>query len=352
MFMTKDDLRNADYDLSSWSDAMHWFSSSGTTGSPVLYPWTCADEEHALRTLERVHSADGRAPGCTAFIIAPTGLPSMWAHMDRQLRFLEYATVFPGVDSPHRVINLLQSIKPRLLMSLPLVLTRLGELWQFLVNDRSSHPSMIFVAGDVLSPARRARLSSIWQAEVHNFYGMSEIFGPLAHEADKVGVLSWQTPEVRVEILDPVTHENISEGHVGVGVYTTLWERPARLVRYWTGDFLQLVEWIEPGQPRFIVKGRQGISLPRLRKGYFPVDIDDILLSDPALGNEWTVEMHTNSAVILCESSNSIEVVDPHTLDCLQACFSAPFRLEVVTPGSLDRSLVKLGLLEQGYTQE
>jgi len=351
-FMTKEHLREMNYKIGSNSDVMHWFSSSGTTGLPVVYPWTYQDEECALRSLKRIHPKEKFSRGGSALIIAPTGLPSMWAHMHRQLSFMGYATVFPGIDSPKRLLNLIPHIKPTLLMSLPLALTRLGELWQFSGGDHSVHPETIFVAGDVLSPARRDRLSSIWNAQVHNFYGISEIFGPLAAETEDPSTFAWQAPEVHVEILDPVTMKPVNEGNTGVAIFTTLWERPAQLIRYWSGDLFKLVSWLAPGQPRFIAKGRQQISLPGIKNGTYPVDIDQILLSDSSLGTEWTAELQSDRVTIFCESTNSIEEVCPQTLQLLENSFSIPVHLQIVSPGYLDRSRQKLGLPNLGETTE
>jgi phenylacetate-coenzyme A ligase PaaK-like adenylate-forming protein len=272
----------------------------------------------------------------------------MWLHLDRQLQFLKYATVFPGVDSPKRILNLLLQLRPHLIASLPLALTRLGELWRF-SSERTWHPEVLFTAGDVLSDARRHRLQDLWHCDVRNFYGLSEIFGPLASQTMGENNFDWMCSDVHVDILDSVSKEPVSLGQTGVAVFTTLWERPAKLVRYWSGDFFTLVKWLESGRPRFKIRGREHITLPSLRTDVHPVDVDDILLSDPAIGNEWTVERQNDLININLEPNQPSSAVDPETMCQLQNCFDQPVQLNFVSPGFLDRSRVKIGLVDLGY---
>src|SRR5262245_10135719 len=114
-FTDKEDLRNRRYDLSNRRDILHWFSSSGSTGRPVLYPWSRADEDIATAVLRRIHP-DCDFSGGTALVVAPTGLSGMWYHMNRQLQHLGMATVFPAT-SPESIFGLMEQLEPVLLIS-------------------------------------------------------------------------------------------------------------------------------------------------------------------------------------------------------------------------------------------
>jgi phenylacetate-coenzyme A ligase PaaK-like adenylate-forming protein len=342
-FMTKEDLRSRSYDLSSWPGASRWYSSSGTTAPPVVYPWTTEDEEIARRALQKIHPPSERMTG-TGFVIAPTGLPSMWSHMDRQLRHIGLVTALPGVE-PMGIFGLMELLQPRVLISLPLVLSRLGELRTVLPYRQQCSPELLFTGGDVLSDARRARIEKLWGAKLRNFYGLSEIFGPVASETDDPNVLAWQVEEVFVEIVDPIKKTPVQEGETGVAVITTLWPRPAALVRYWTGDYFRLFRWLAPGRPAFQVRGRERVSLPGLKKGFFPVDVDNVLLADPASGLEWKVEMCGHEVLIIVETSEDVNAFDRMTVERLQEMFNYPIRLVRALPGTLDRSNPKLGVV-------
>ncbi len=346
-FMTKEDLRSKSYDLRSWPGAFRWFSSSGTTALPVVYPWTTEDEEIAQKALRKIHPPSERMKGETGLVIAPTGLPAMWAHMDRQLRHLGLVTALSGVE-PKSIFNLITLLKPRAMISLPLVLSRLGELRAVLPQLQRCSPGILFTGGDVLSDARRSRIEKLWGARVRNFYGLSEVFGPVASETDTPGVLVWQVDEVFVEILDPIQKTPVQEGETGVVVITTLWPRPGALVRYWTGDYFRLIKWLTPGSPVCQVCGRERVSLPGLKKGFFPVDVDNVLLADPVSGLEWTVEMSEHEGLIVVETTQDASAFDRLTLERLQEMFDYPIRLVPAMPGSLDRSNPKLGVVDSG----
>lgn len=343
-FMDKEALRARTYDPAHFPDTLHWFSSSGSTGTPVLYPWTTGDERVADATVKKIHAENKFPSGITAFIIAPTGLPGMWYHMDRQLRGLGLATVFPGVDSPDGILDLIQRLNPRVLISLPLVLSRLGELRAFRAVQGMPVEAQLFSGGDVLSEARRNRIEQIWGASLKNFYGLSEVFGPLASESESRDALVWQAEEVFVEILDPITRQPVGEGETGVAVITTLWNRPASLVRYWTGDCFRLVRWQSAGCPVFQMRGRQDLHWPGLLPGVFPVDIDEALLADPAAGNEWTARCENEAIVLNVETADGIDSLDQRTRSSIDRKFHLPVHLISAKPGSLDRSTPKLGV--------
>ena len=348
-FQTKEDLRSRRYDLSAWPDVLYWFSSSGSTGDPVIYPWTAADQKIADAAVRKVHAGLDPMRGATGFVIAPTGLPGMWYHMDRQLHSLGLATVFPGVGSPERILELTERLQPRLLISLPMVLSRLGELRVLSGSDRAPlSGGMLFAGGDVLAPARRHRIEALWGASLQNFYGLSEVFGPLAGESDGSDALVWQADEVFVEILDPVTRQPVGPGETGVAVLTTLWDRPASLVRYWTGDCFRLLEWLAPGRPRFAMRGREQVRLPGLKADSFPIDVDQVLLSDPAAANEWTLSAKSGELVLTVETAAGLDGFNKETFEKVGALFELPVRWQAAPPGSLDRSVPKLAVSPRG----
>jgi phenylacetate-CoA ligase len=343
-FMDKEALRTRTYDPACFPDTLHWFSSSGSTGTPVLYPWTAGDERVADITIKKIHAENQFPSGITAFIIAPTGLPGMWYHMDRQLRSLGLATVFPGVDSPDGILDLIQRLNPQVLISLPLVLSRLGELRALRVAQGIPVEAHLFSGGDVLSESRRNRIEQSWGAKLENFYGLSEVFGPLANESERRDVLVWQAEEIFVEILDPITRQPVSEGKTGVAVITTLWERPASLVRYWTGDCFRLVRWQSVGCPVFQMRGRQELRWPGLLPDVFPVDIDEILLADPAAGNEWTASCENEVIVLKVETTGGVDRLDQRTRSSIERMFHLPVHLISAKLGAMDRSTPKLGV--------
>lgn len=341
--MNKTDLRKRIYDVSGNSEIIHWFSSSGSTGEPVVYPWTKTDEDIATETIDKVHVEKNSSPGAAALIIAPTGLQGMWYHMNNQLGQLNYATVFPGVDSVERIFDLIEKLQPKLLISLPLVLSRLGEFRVMNNAPRLSNEGILYSGGDVLSQARKKRIEGLWGAKLKNFYGLSEVFGPLAGETEDGSAFEWRADRIFVEIINPLNKRGVQEGETGVAVITTLWERPASLVRYWTGDYFKLIKWLDAGKPLFQMRGREQISLPFLKDGYFPIDIDEILLSNTKVGNEWSAAAFDGTLVIKVETmSPDVEPENDEISARLEEAFENQIKVQFVPPGTLDRKVPKL----------
>lgn len=340
-FQTKEHLRTRRYDPQPADNVLYWFSSSGSTGDPVVYPWTAADQQIADRTVAKAHARLPVMRGATGFVIAPTGLPGMWHHMDRQLHQLGLATVFPGI-APNRIFSLMATLRPRLLISLPLVLSRLGEA-RAMAGGPLFENGVLFAGGDVLSPARKGRIEGLWRAPLRNFYGLSEVFGPLAGESEEGDGLEWHADEVQIEILEARTLRQVEPGETGIAVLTTTWERPASLKRYWTGDCFRLLRWSSPGHPVFEMRGRQQVLLPGLKPEWFPVDVDDALLSDPAAGNEWRIAEQTEELLLSLET-NALDAIDRQTLIRVEAMFDRPIRWQATPHGSLDRSVPKLAV--------
>ena len=340
-FQTKEHLRTRRYEPQPADEVLYWFSSSGSTGDPVVYPWTAADQQIADRTVARAHARLPMMRGATGFVIAPTGLPGMWHHMDRQLRQLGLATVFPGL-SPDRILALMGMLRPRLLISLPLVLSRLGEV-HAMAGGPPFENGFLFTGGDVLSHARRRRIERVWRAPLRNFYGLSEVFGPLAGESEAGDGLEWNADEVQIEILDPRTLRQVQPGETGIAVLTTTWDRPASLDRYWTGDCFRLLRWSSLDRPVFEMRGREQVRLPGSKPEWFPVDVDDALLSDPAAGNEWRIAEQA-AELLLTVETNALDAIDRQAVTRVESMFDRRIRWQAVPHGTLDRSVPKLAV--------
>jgi len=338
-YQRKQNLRDRQYDFAR-PGAIYWFSSSGSTSEPVIYPWTERDQEIADSVVERAHrDLPALRPG-VGVVIAPVGLPGMWHHMTRQLQHLGLAVLLPGVESPEKILDLIEEMRPSAIISLPLVLSRLGELNLRRGGSLLPEGAQVFTGGDVLSEARRAKIAALWGSTVTDFFGISEVFGPLATRDADSAKMRWHANEVHLEIHNE-NGQNIDPGETGVAVISTLWDRPALLERYWTGDCFQLIERSESDAPVFLMRGRSGMN-DGLRPGAFVVDVDEALLSDSSVLTEWNVVGDLdNDPIVQVEAGGPL---NGETIDGLSRIFSARPRIETVVPGTLERKALKLGL--------
>jgi len=110
--------------------------------------------------------------------------------------------------------------------------------------------------GGHVTPARKRLLARLWQADVHDQYSMTEMFGG-ATEAGIGGPWVFD-PHVIPEVVHPDTHEPVTEG-VGVllltGLYPFVQQMP--LVRYFTGDLVEVTAPVDsPAGLQVYYKGR------------------------------------------------------------------------------------------------
>jgi phenylacetate-CoA ligase len=95
-------------------------------------------------------------------------------------------------------------------------------------------------------PATRKRIEEVWGAQVFDHYGMTEI-GPVAVEAaDTRGQMYILESEHIAEVLQPNGTEPVAPGEFGELVLTNLGRVGSPLIRYRTGDLVQVATDTDP----------------------------------------------------------------------------------------------------------
>jgi len=297
-FTTKEELRLSrpmERTPLNYDGIAFFFSSSGTSGNPTVYPWSKGDDlvlrEVAARCMERI----GVGPGDTSLILSPFGMPIMWYCMINQYIACGASVVPLGMTTSKDVIKAMSAFPITSIATLPVVGTRLFEFMKMkdilVEKNRLRH---FHFGGEYLSNARRRRIEHNWNAECYDFYGLSEIFGPIAGECKEKAGLHLAADFIYVEVIDPFTKEPVPEGGVGVAVYTTLWKKAAPLLRYWSDDFVSITyETCKCGRtsPRITYLGRAIDAVLINNKIFFSKDIEEILLSFPEVSNEWEMRL-------------------------------------------------------------
>ena len=309
-------------------------SSGGTTRAPVLMPWGQEDEAVATRAATTAHGRIRWSPEDVVLILAPLGLGSMWRHMERQVRVTGATALSPGVIDLSEAIQMALDLGVTVIVTLPSIAARLGE--------RVAHMSAvkhrvreIICGGDVLSEQRRLRISELWSADCWNFYGISELFGPLAAECPLRQGLHVDR-SVFIEVL-PSRSVASGGGTHGEAVLTALWSRPAPMVRFVTGDLVTILE--EPcacGDPsrllRFHGKTEQ---CPVVHGRRILLDeIDDTILSAGGTGLEWQISGSTAGPLCLHVERSGANIDSHALLDSVSSLIRAPIKISPV--GKLD----------------
>lgn len=325
-----------------------FFSSAGTTGHATVCPWSTQDDlilrEVSARCMKRV----GVGPGDISLILAPFGMPIMWYCMINQYLATGAGVVPLGIASSNQIIKAMDAFPISSITTVPIVGTRLFEFMRVkkvsIVNNRLRH---FHFGGDYLSNARRNRIENCWGVECYDFYGLSEIFGPIAGECEEKTGLHFAADYVLVEVIDPITKEPVPEGEVGVAVYTTLWKKAAPLLRYWSDDYISITwEKCKCGRtsPRIVYRGRPIDSMVVNNKRIFAKDIEEVLLSFSEASDEWgmKIEGTTEESFIKVYIEETLGGIPRGSIEReLTRLLGIPVELEIMPPGFFSRDNIK-----------
>ena len=350
-FTTKEELRlskTMERTPLNYDGIAFFFSSSGTTGAPTVYSWSIQDDlilkEVSSRCMKRV----GVCPGDISLVLAPFGMPIMWYCMITQYLATGAGVIPLGTVSSSEIVKVINEFPITSITTLPVVATRLFEFINkkgIAINaERLRH---FHFGGDYLSNARRNRIENYWNVDCYNFYGLSEIFGPIAGECKAKEGLHFAADHVIIEVIDPKTKDPVPEGEVGVAVYTTLWKKAAPLLRYWSDDYVSITwEKCKCGRscPRIIFKGRPINSVLINHKRIFAKDVEEILLSFPEVSDEWGMKIEgtaEESIAIVYVEETPFDISKEKVENKLNTLLGIPVKLETTPPGFFSRENVK-----------
>ncbi|MGW6580461.1 phenylacetate--CoA ligase family protein [Streptomyces globisporus] len=211
-----------------------YHESSGTAGSPTPSYYTEADwTDLAERYARKWVSIE---PDDVFLVRTPYAL-MITGHLAHAAARTRGATVVPGdnrsLAMPYsRVVRVLHDLGVSLTWSMPtetLLWAAAARAAGLVPNRDFSSLRALFVGGEPLSPARRARISEIWGVPVVEEYGSTET-GSLAGECPEGHLHLWADRAV-FEVFDPRTGA-LSASGAGQLVVTPLYRQAMPLLRY------------------------------------------------------------------------------------------------------------------------
>jgi phenylacetate-CoA ligase len=326
------------------------YSSGGTTGVQTLYPWSEKDILVQTEVAKRIMTQVGIKPSDLGLVIAPLSLPVMGHCMVRQFSAVGAGFIPIGQTDPGEVVTMLKTLPVSVVATLPAVASRLIQYMGFVLQmniDTQIRVRRLLLGGDSLSNSRRHRLEQAWNARCYDFYGISEIFGPVGGECQYQEGLHFAADYVLVEVLDPETKQPVPEGKPGIAVFTTLWEKAFPLLRYWSDDYITWT-W-EPCQcglcsPRMFFLGRPLDCAEIGGRKLFAKEVDDIILKYPIIDDYYCEYVaHDRRPVIKVNIESAQDSCLPvgEISETLEGLFGMPVELKVAAPGTLSRVQAK-----------
>ncbi len=216
--------------------------TSGTTGQPLR--WLDTPESWAAMTedwWEVLRQAGLVPPDRVLFAFSFGPFLGFWLAFEAALKLGALCIPGGGMSSAQRV-RVAEENSVTVLCCTPTYALHLGKAADEAGWDKSS-VRLLIVAGEPGGsiPSVRTRLTKAWpMARVFDHHGMTEA-GPVTYEDPRQpGHLVILERSFLAECIDPVSLQPVAEGRQGELVLTTLRRRASPLLRYRTGDLVQM----------------------------------------------------------------------------------------------------------------
>ena len=213
-------------------------ASSGSTGVPTLSPFTKTDFDQWQDVESRLFYMAGmrntdryvHALNFTLFVGGPDVIGS---------QNLGALCIWAGTVPSERLLFILKEFQPTVIWTTPSYAWYLGETARKSGIDPAELAiNKIIVAGEAGGSiaATRDAIEKLWNANLYDFYGISDIFGACAGMCEFKNGLHLAEDHILVETLDIKSDKVLHDGDTGELVLTALRKRARPMIRFRTGD--------------------------------------------------------------------------------------------------------------------
>ncbi len=351
-FTTKSELRNG-YPLSLMAvpeeKVVRIHSSSGTTGKPIIVPYTKNDVKIWAQLMARCMEMVGVTPRDRVQVTPGYGLWTAGIGFQAGVETLGAMAIPTGPGNTEKQLEMMMDLKTTVLIGT----SSYGLLLAEEINRRGIKDQIDLRLGifgsERWSDKMRAKIEKDLEIDTFDIYGLTEIYGPgIAIDCPyHTGIHFW-SDHLIFEIIDPVTGEQLEPGEQGELVITTLTKEGMPLVRYRTHDITRL--WLEQcpcgSQYPMIdrVLGRTDDMIKVKGVNIYPGQIDHVLKMTPGACSEYQIiltRVNAKDSILI-----KVEAVEGNDLkkvadDCkknIKNKIGIVADVEALSQGSLPRS--------------
>lgn len=299
-FTDKSDLR-ATYPLGPiavpTSEVVRIHSSSGTTGTPVVIPYTQKDVDDWATQFARCYEYAGVTKEDRVQITPGYGLWTAGIGFQAGCEKLGAMAVPMGPGNTEKQIQMMIDFETTVLCATSSYALLLGEeIEKRGLRDKIKLKKGI-IGSERWSDKMRQRIEDLLGIELYDIYGLTEIYGPgigiSCQESDAMHVWS---DFLYLEVIDPKTGELVPDGEPGEIVLTTLQKEGAPLIRFRTHDLSRVVCGECPcghnEHPRIgHIMGRSDDMMKIHGVNVFPKQIEEVLELFPQLSSEYQIRL-------------------------------------------------------------
>lgn len=321
-FSEKNDLREA-YPLGLMTapeeKIVRIHSSSGTTGLPVIIPYTAKDVEDWAVMFKRCYEMAGITNLDRIQITPGYGLWTAGIGFQNGAEKLGAMVIPMGPGNTDKQLQMMLDMKSTVLCSTSSYALLLAEEIEKRGIQDQIHLKKGVIGSERWGEKMRKRISEELGIELYDIYGLTEIYGPgigISCKEDN-GMHYWDD-YIYIEIIDPVTLEPLPDGELGEVVITTLVKEGAPLIRYRTHDLSRIL----PGEcacgskyPRLdVIMGRTDDMMKIKGVNVFPSQIEEILKDFPEVSSEYQIRIShldgKDTMRIYVETNGSVDFLD------------------------------------------
>ena len=307
-FTDKEDLRQA-YPLGLQAvpdeKIIRIHTSSGTTGTPVIIPYTKKDVDDWALMFKRCYETAGCTNLDRIHITPGYGLWTAGIGFQAGAELLGALAIPMGPGNTDKQIKMMIDLKSTVICATSSYALLLAEEIEKRVVRDKIHLKKGVIGSERWGDKMRQRIAGELGVELYDIYGLTEIYGPGIGVdcAYNTGMHMW-TDYLYYEIVDPKTGKIAPEGEVGEIVITTLQKEGAPLIRYRTHDLTRAI----PG------KCKCGLEYPRIDRIIgrsddmvkvrgaiiYPSRVDELLAAIDGVSSEYQIMIdHMNGKDLL-----------------------------------------------------
>lgn len=223
-------------------DVVRVHSSSGTTGNPVIIPYTKEDVEDWGIMFARCYEMAGITKRDRLQITPGYGLWTAGIGFQAGCEKLGAMAIPIGPGNTEKQLKIMVDLQSTVLCATSSYALLLAEE----VKKRGLRDKINLQRGIIGSERwgdlMRKRISDELEIELFDIYGLTEIYGPgIGIDCEKHEGIHYWDDFFYFEVIDPDSGKVLPEGEFGELVITTLKKAAAPLIRYRTHDLTRII---------------------------------------------------------------------------------------------------------------
>ncbi|OFV71138.1 phenylacetate--CoA ligase [Acetobacterium wieringae] len=294
-FTDKGDLRNA-YPLGLQavpdSEVVRIHSSSGTTGQPVIIPYTASDVADWAEMFARCYHYAGMTDEDRIQITPGYGLWTAGIGFQAGAEKMGAMAIPMGPGNTQKQLQMMVDLKATVLASTSSYALLLAEEVANQNLGDQIHLKRGVIGSERWGDKMRSRIAEELGIELFDIYGLTEIYGPgISIDCSEHDGLHYWSDYLYFEILDQETLKPVPEGEYGELVITTFRKEGAPLLRYRTHDITRFIPGpcacgsVFPRHDRII--GRTDDMVKVKGVNIYPGQIDELLKTVAGVSSEY-----------------------------------------------------------------